>query len=576
MCQWGGCMTIRNPELGKLLWYLYYVHVDTLEEAPFGIPRYYFYENHGLTEGKKYKDGCIWVNVLNEAHFKTKNVIYYCIMRNVDENQKPEVTYTLHADSLENIVIFDKVNYLEDDYFDFSSDAEVREALLSCYEFLGCSREYILEVLNGNMTAKEAYEKNEYKNILLVSYLRRLFVFDGNVAVKGDFSGISMDEFPFPFDGVPILDCSKVRTSSIDCSGKKVVKLIHVNDNYNSIRNANLTSAIIEEEINPLMVDCEGTIFNQNIKLNMDLYERIVSVDQSEYPIIINCAASDIQTMEEGLDAGADGVGLFRGEVVLESNPELIKRFFAHLKNRDYDLYDSYYEAFYQYIFEMVRLSRKKDIVFRLTDIKLDELARIVSINSGYDVSEYKGSKGLWKLIDLFEEEITAIIRVGKECDRSIKILIPYLDSVEHFILLKEKIEDIAYCEGVEGFLVDVGAMIENKKSVEQIETIAQEADFISIGTNDLTEDVLGIDRRINHSAFSILHDDVKACIDKVVKVAKSQRDIPINVCGEHTNYDANLEYLSSCGVDSITCDSAFVRTYLAILRNKVKQKKIN
>ena len=71
-------------------------------------------------------------------------------------------------------------------------------------------------------------------------------------------------------------------------------------------------------------------------------------------------------------------------------------------KNRDYYLYDSYYEAFYQYIFEMVQFSRKKDIVFRLTDIKLDELARIVSINSGYDVSEYKCSKVLWKLIDLF------------------------------------------------------------------------------------------------------------------------------------------------------------------------------
>ena len=104
--------------------------------------------------------------------------------------------------------------------------------------------------------------------------------------------------------------------------------------------------------------------------------------------------------------------------------------------------------------------------------------------------------------------------------------------------------------------------MIENVESAIISDTISESADFISIGTNDLTESVLNKKRSIYDIDFSLLNDDVKKYIKKIVHRVKRKNNIPINICGEHSNHIENLEFYLSLNIDFITCDSSLVLGY--------------
>ena len=464
-------------------------------------------------------------------------------------------------------------------------------------EYLGFNREDIIKVANNEMTAREAYRsvaKEEYKDRQWICCHRKFYEFDKNVAIEGNYGSVYVDEFPFPFDEQPILDCSKVKTACIYFeNNKRKVKLINVNSNPDSIHYTNIREAIIDEVIDASKVNIYGTKFGEQKVINLDKSiedykeEDVLLADTGEEKpekkkkIRVLSNASSLDTIIEGLENGSFGIGLFRDEYVTLENKEILQDLKGILLNGYFDdednsITDKIFKEIYDYADKMHALSKDKDIVFRLTNISPKDLLNNKELEYAYFA--YEGASALLHFSEILESEARAIIRVVKKHNKTAKILIPCVYSKIEFEAIKGQILDVAFQEGYDN--VEVGAMIENVDAARISDYIAKSADFISIGTNDLTESVLNKKRSIDDKDFSILNDEVKKYINMIVHRVKRTKDVPISICGEHINYTDNIEYFLNLDIDFITVNSNLVRGYSELLntyyedgRKKVKKK---
>ena len=581
----------KNQELGRLIQYGYDLHKRDFKACS-RLPFLRFSIGGFFDDGKIHKNGGMFGDVIFANHTDEYALISLVIMRDLSEDPlRPvfiQTTTNNYFPHFYRLINNPETKFLEhDDDFDELEEDNQINIFIDCLEFLGFRKEDILKVINNQMTAREAYQNvapEEYKNRQWICYYRKFYEFDGNVAIDGKYSGLRIDNFPFPFTEQPILDCSKVGTGSI-CFGlnKKRVKLINVNSNSKSIHFTDLRCAIIDEVIDASKVGISGTRFGEQKVINLDssldkYLERDIALaytdnekENKKKKINIMCNGSSTNAIIEGLSDGAMGIGLFRDESVLENNPEIVSELLDIINYRNWRCYDDdpiynkVYNAIYNNTSKIYSIAEDKKVIFRLSDIKVSEL----SINHPIEVDdefyqEYRGADALYKMDGVFDSEVKAIIDAAKEKKKTAYILIPYFIACSDFKGIKLLVEEISKKENYDD--VKIGAMIENVESANLADDIAEIADFISIGTNDLTESVLNKKRSIDDSDFSILNEDVKKYIRKIVHRVKAIRDIPINICGEHANNIENLEFYLSLDIDTITCNSSLVPSYINII----------
>ena len=116
---------------------------------------------------------------------------------------------------------------------------------------------------------------------------------------------------------------------------------------------------------------------------------------------------------------------------------------------------------------------------------------------------------------------------------------------------MREEIEEEL---GEKIWLPKIGAMIEVPSAVYQIDDICELADFISIGTNDLTQYLLAVDRNNENVAdlFSSLHPAVLKAMRQIVEGAKFN-DTPVSVCGELAGDPIGVMALLGMGIDTLS-----------------------
>ena len=270
-----------NKEIGKLIQYAYDLHKRDFKAFP-SLPDFEFCEGCGLHYGKTYEDGGMYGKVLFDNHSDVNALITLVVMRGLDSNHRnPKSALFIQTKSGEYNPSF--CGLIQDSkskklYFDHEfnklTDIKQIDIFINYLEFLGYRKEDILKVINNQMTAREAYQNvapEEYKNRQWICYNRKFYEFDGNVAISGDYSGVYIDRFPFPFKEQPILDCSKVTTACIYFGyNKKGVKLINVNFNPDSIVYTDIREAVIDEVIDASKVRISGTKFGEQRVINLE------------------------------------------------------------------------------------------------------------------------------------------------------------------------------------------------------------------------------------------------------------------------------------------------------------------
>jgi phosphotransferase system enzyme I (PtsI) len=218
--------------------------------------------------------------------------------------------------------------------------------------------------------------------------------------------------------------------------------------------------------------------------------------------------------------AGADGAGLYRTEFV----------FLAQ---------DHFPSATEQYRFYRATAEQLKpgETVIRLLDIGSDkQLAYFPLPRESNPALGFRGIQLLLAYPEILRSQLRAILRLS--ATHSVSILLPMIRSLDELRAAKAVIENVKQELAVAGesFNPDmpVGAMIETPSAALLIKPLADEVDFLSIGTNDLVQYLLAADRISGEagSTYEPLHPAVQQLLAMLVTTARS-KEKSISLCGE-------------------------------------------
>ncbi len=279
-------------------------------------------------------------------------------------------------------------------------------------------------------------------------------------------------------------------------------------------------------------------------RLNYELYKADIN-RTSKDPATTNDGCSiklkgNIELAEElvaVLDHGGEGIGLFRTE-------------FQYLSRSSFPSEDELFED-YKSVAELVA---PEAVTIRTLDINGD---KALSYNNDLD-KEVNPALGLrairfcLKRPDVFVTQLRAIMRAAVY--GNIEVMFPMISGLEEVRETKKLIRQASDDLAAEGIAhssdMRIGIMIEVPSAVVMAEQLAEEVDFFSIGTNDLTQYLLAIDRgnrKVAH-LYSSLHPAVLKMVDYVVKIAE-KKNIDVCMCGEMASDPLNLPVLIGMGL---------------------------
>ena len=264
----------------------------------------------------------------------------------------------------------------------------------------------------------------------------------------------------------------------------------------------------------------QGEIELARKKLKRLKTTRAATIDGTDIELFANIELPD--DLDQALDNGAGGIGLFRSE-------------FLFLNRQGLPSEDEQFEAYRQVAAGM----RGKPVVIRTFDLGadkskegLDGLVRVAP-NPALGLRAVRFCLAEPRL---FLTQLRAILRASHYGD--IRILLPMLASVaeiDQTLVLLAQAKGSLLERGVPfNPSIEVGGMIEIPAAVLTIEPFARRLDFLSIGTNDLIQYTLAVDRA--DEAVSHLYDPMHPAVLKLIALAIATANkvgVPIAVCGE-------------------------------------------
>jgi phosphoenolpyruvate-protein kinase (PTS system EI component) len=222
--------------------------------------------------------------------------------------------------------------------------------------------------------------------------------------------------------------------------------------------------------------------------------------------------ASTERDMLAGLQAGAEGIGLLRTEL-------------AFLDALDWPT-RAQHEAAVRPIF---RQCQGRTVTVRTLDFGADKTPPFLRGRSERGIALQLAAP------DALVVQLRALLHAWAEAgtEAGLRIMLPLAESPEQIAAARAALE-LAHREvRADAPLPSLGAMIESRRAVEQIEAIAAAADFLSIGTNDLVQDLLGLDRLTPAATIRSAADPRVLRAIRTVTGAAHPHGLTVEVCGE-------------------------------------------
>ncbi|MBN2536132.1 MAG: phosphoenolpyruvate--protein phosphotransferase [Spirochaetales bacterium] len=236
----------------------------------------------------------------------------------------------------------------------------------------------------------------------------------------------------------------------------------------------------------------------------------------------------------------AEGIGLYRSE-------------FPYLVRNELPSEDDQYRVYRKLLEEMTG----KEVSLRTLDIGGDKMLSYLS--SSQEANPFLGLRAIrfsLKNRNIFSTQLKAMLRAGEGF--TLKIMFPLIASVDDFMEAKNIVLENMETLKANGIPCNnkprLGAMIELPSAVEVAHELAQQADFFSIGTNDLVQYMLGIDRTNETvcSMYTHYHPAVFRALKKVVNAAK-EKSIELSVCGDIASEPFFIIFLIGIGVRQLS-----------------------
>ena len=254
------------------------------------------------------------------------------------------------------------------------------------------------------------------------------------------------------------------------------------------------------------------------------------------------------------LAAGAEGIGLFRTE-------------FLYLSRKDYPTEQEQYEKYV----EVARAVKPNSVIIRTLDIGGDKFRS--EDTTPPEVNPFLGFRAIrfcLANVDIFEAQLRAILRASAE--GNVRIMYPMISGVAEVVQANEILQQVMHDLKKEGIPFDeqihVGAMIEIPSAALTAEMIAPEVDFFSIGSNDLIQYTMAVDR-VNEKVAGLYeptHPAILRLIRGVVEAAHNN-NIWVGVCGEMAGEPLFTPLLLGMGIDELSAASSSLPRVKEVIR---------
>lgn len=256
--------------------------------------------------------------------------------------------------------------------------------------------------------------------------------------------------------------------------------------------------------------------------------------------IILYANVSSLEEIDTALKNDAEGVGLFRTEYI-------------YLASKTLPTEDEQFEIYKQAVEKM----EGKTIVFRTVDIGGDKqpayLEHVPCINPSMASRGIRFSMNNKKL---FKVQLRALYRAAYFGNENVKVMYPMVSVPEEIDWINEvnkEVEKELMHDNVNYVIPEQGVVIETPAAAMVADMIAPKVDFISIGTNDLSQFLYAVDRMNAYIDVKDYSDEaMKRMIKNIIK-AGEEAGIPIGLCGDLSSNKETLRWVLDAGIKGLS-----------------------
>lgn len=276
------------------------------------------------------------------------------------------------------------------------------------------------------------------------------------------------------------------------------------------------------------------------------------TLDGHRMPLWVNTGL--MADVTRSLEQGAEGVGLYRTEV-----PFLLRERFPS-EEEQRQIYRNQLEAF-----------APRPVTMRTLDIGGDKALPYFPIEEDNPFLGWRGIRVTLDHPEIFLAQVRAMLKANDGLG-NLRIMLPMISSVhevdEALELIHRSYREVQQ-EGVKGELPLIGVMVEVPSAVYQARALARRVDFLSVGSNDLTQYLLAVDRNNARVAdlYHSMHPAVLQALDSVAAAAREE-GVPVGICGELAGDPEGAVLLLAMGYDILSMNATSLPKVKQALRN--------